>query len=100
VLELNKGGGIVAAFGTERVLSVQHWSDTQFSFTTTRHPEFRFTNGQFVMLGLNVDEPPLLRAYSITSANHEEHLEFLSIKIADGPLTAHLQHIRQAMRSW
>ncbi len=85
----------MAAIGTERVLSVQHWTDTQFTFTTTRDAGLRFENGQFVMVGLEVDERPLLRAYSIASANHEEHLEFLSIKVPDGPLTSRLQHIRE-----
>jgi ferredoxin--NADP+ reductase len=85
----------VAAIGTERVLSVRHWTDTQFTFTTTRDAGFRFANGQFVMVGLPVQTRPLLRAYSIASANHEEHLEFLSIKVPDGPLTSRLQHIRE-----
>jgi ferredoxin--NADP+ reductase len=85
----------VAAIGTERVLKVRHWTQTQFTFTTTRDAGFRFENGQFVMVGLNLDERPLLRAYSIASANHEEHLEFLSIKVPDGPLTSRLQHIRE-----
>jgi ferredoxin/flavodoxin---NADP+ reductase len=84
----------MAAIGTERVLSVRHWTDTQFSFTTTRDPGLRFENGQFVMVGLQAGQRPLLRAYSIASANHEEHLEFLSIKVPEGPLTSRLQHIR------
>ena len=84
----------MAAIGSERVLSVQHWTDTQFTFTTTRDAGLRFENGQFVMVGLHVEARPLLRAYSIASANHEEHLEFLSIKVPDGPLTSRLQHIR------
>ena len=85
----------MAAFGSERVLSVRHWTDTQFTFTTTRDAGLRFENGQFVMVGLHVNSRPLLRAYSIASANHEEHLEFLSIKVPDGPLTSRLQHIRE-----
>jgi len=84
----------LAALGTERVLEVRHWTDTQFTFTTTRHPGLRFANGQFVMLGLPLAERPLLRAYSIASANHEEQLRFLSIKVPDGPLTSRLQHLR------
>jgi ferredoxin--NADP+ reductase len=84
----------LAAIGHERVLAVRHWTDTQFSFTTTRDRALRFENGQFVMLGLAGAERPLLRAYSIASANHEEHLEFLSIKVPDGPLTSRLQHVR------
>ncbi|HEY6923021.1 MAG TPA: ferredoxin--NADP reductase [Steroidobacteraceae bacterium] len=85
----------MAAYGAERVLNVHHWTDTQFTFTTTRNSSLRFENGQFVMVGLQVENRPLLRAYSIASANHEEHLEFLSIKVPDGPLTSRLQHIRQ-----
>jgi ferredoxin--NADP+ reductase len=85
----------LAAHSHERVLSVRHWTDTQFTFTTTRNPGLRFANGQFVMVGLKVGDRPLLRAYSIASANHEEHLEFLSIKVQDGPLTSQLQHLRE-----
>jgi ferredoxin--NADP+ reductase len=84
----------LAAIGTERVLNIQHWTDSQFTFATTRNQGLRFENGQFVMVGLQIDNRPLLRAYSIASANHEEHLEFLSIKVPDGPLTSRLQHIR------
>ncbi|HET9642924.1 MAG TPA: ferredoxin--NADP reductase [Burkholderiaceae bacterium] len=80
--------------GTERVLHVHHWNDTLFSFRTTRDPALRFRNGHFVMIGLPVNGKPLLRAYSVASANHEEHLEFLSIKVPDGPLTSRLQHLK------
>lgn len=83
-----------AAFITETVLDVRHWTEDYFSFTTTRDDGFRFDNGQFVMIGLPVDGKPLLRAYSIASANWEEQLEFFSIKVANGPLTSRLQHIR------
>lgn len=81
-------------FSTETVTSVHHWNDTLFSFRTTRDPGLRFTNGQFVMIGLEVGQRPLLRAYSIASANYEEFLEFFSIKVPDGPLTSHLQHLK------
>ena len=84
----------MSAFNEERVLSVHHWTDKQFSFTTTRDPSLRFSNGHFTMIGLRVNGKPLLRAYSIVSANYEEHLEFLSIKVPDGPLTSKLQHIQ------
>ncbi|MBX3696186.1 MAG: ferredoxin--NADP reductase [Dokdonella sp.] len=84
----------MAAFNTERVLSVRHWNEFLFSFTTTRDAGLRFENGQFIMIGLLVDGRPLLRAYSIASANYEEHLEFFSIKVQDGPLTSRLQHLK------
>ena len=82
------------ALNRETVTSVHHWNDTLFSFRTTRNRAFRFDNGHFVMIGLEVDGKPLMRAYSIASANHEEHLEFLSIKVPNGPLTSRLQHIQ------
>ena len=85
---------VTAAFNTERVTSVHHWNDTLFSFRTTRDAGLRFHNGHFVMLGLEVEGRPLLRAYSIASPNYEQHLEFLSIKVPDGPLTSRLQHLK------
>ena len=84
----------MSAFNEEKVLSVHHWTDKLFTFTTTRDPALRFSNGHFTMIGLKVNNKPLLRAYSIVSANYEEHLEFLSIKVPDGPLTSKLQHIQ------
>ena len=79
---------------TERVLSVHHWNDSLFSFKTTRDPGFGFENGQFVMIGLDVEGRPLMRAYSIASPNYEDHLEFYSIKVPNGPLTSKLQHLQ------
>jgi len=79
---------------TERVTNVHHWNDTLFSFKTSRDTGLRFENGHFVMIGLPVEGKPLLRAYSIVSANYDEELEFLSIKVPDGPLTSRLQNIQ------
>ena len=84
----------MAAVSVERVLRVRHWNDTLFSFSTTRDASLRFENGQFVMIGLEVNGKPLLRAYSIASANYEENLEFFSIKVQDGPLTSRLQNLQ------
>lgn len=84
----------MVATATEHVIHVQHWNDTLFSFRTTRDPGFRFDSGQFVMIGLEINGRPLLRAYSIASANWEEHLEFFSIKVANGPLTSQLQNLQ------
>jgi ferredoxin/flavodoxin---NADP+ reductase len=78
----------------ERVLSVHHWNDSLFSFKTTRNGGLRFRNGHFVMIGLEVEGRPLLRAFSFANANYDDHLEFYSIKVPDGPLTSRLQHIR------
>ncbi len=84
----------MSALHQETVLSVHHWTDRLFSFTTTRDMGLRFSSGHFTMIGLTVNNKPLLRAYSIVSPNYEEHLEFLSIKVPDGPLTSRLQHIQ------
>ena len=79
----------------EKVISVHHWTNKTFSFKTTRNQTFRFKNGEFAMIGLRIDNKPLLRAYSVASANHENFLEFLSIKVPNGPLTSKLQHIKE-----
>ena len=85
----------MSAFNQERVTGVHHWTDSLFSFTTTRDPAFRFKNGQFTMIGLEVDGKPLLRAYSVVSPNYDDELEFFSIKVQDGPLTSRLQHLKE-----
>src|SRR5574343_213359 len=78
----------------ETVTDVYHWNESLFSFKTTRDAGLRFENGQFVMIGLEVNGRPLMRAYSIASPNYEEHLEFFSIKVPNGPLTSLLQNIK------
>ena len=102
VAELAPGAGADAAapppwaatLHAEKVLWVKHWTDRLFSFALTRPSSFRFRSGEFVMIGLPVNGKPLLRAYSIASPHYEEELEFLSIKVPDGPLTSRLQHIQ------
>lgn len=84
----------MSSFGQEVVTSVHHWNETLFSFKTTRDPGFRFKNGHFTMIGLEHEGRPLMRAYSIASANYEEELEFFSIKVPNGPLTSKLQKIQ------
>ena len=83
----------MSQFNRESVVSVRHWTDRLFSFRTTRAPSFRFRNGQFIMMGLEAEGRPLVRAYSLASANYEDELEFFSIKVPDGPLTSRLQRI-------
>ncbi len=84
----------MSAFDTEHVVDVHHWTDNYFSFRTTRSASLRFENGQFVMIGLLVEGKPLMRAYSLASANWEEEMEFFSIKVPNGPLTSRLQHLQ------
>ena len=84
----------MSTLNEETVVDVRHWTDRLFSFKTTRDPSFRFRNGEFTMIGMKVDGKPLLRAYSVASANYEDQLEFLSIKVPEGPLTSRLQHVK------
>lgn len=77
-----------------KVLSVKHYTDRLFSFTTERPASFRFRSGEFVMIGLMVDGKALVRAYSIASPSWDDELEFFSIKVPDGPLTSKLLHIQ------
>jgi ferredoxin--NADP+ reductase len=87
-----KAGG---AFFVETVTWVQHWTESLFSFRTTRDPSLRFASGQFVMVGLTKEDgKPLVRAYSIASPAWHDELEFYSIKVPDGPLTSRLQNIK------
>ncbi len=83
----------MAEIHKERVIDVHHWSDTLFTIKTTRDRSLRFRNGEFAMMGMEIEGKPLMRAYSMASANYEEHLEFYSIKVQHGALTSRLQHI-------
>jgi ferredoxin--NADP+ reductase len=85
---------IPAAYTLETVNTVHHWTDRLFSFTTTRAPSLRFRSGEFVMIGLPGAAKPLVRAYSIASPAWDDQLEFLSIKVQDGPLTSKLQLVQ------
>src|SRR3954471_14192682 len=89
------GPGKMSNFNQESVLSVHHWTDTLFSFTTTRDPSFRFRNGEFTMIGLKVGEKPLLGAYSVASAHYEDRLEFFSIKVPERPLASRVQDLEK-----
>src|ERR1700738_3819333 len=82
-------------FNQESVLSVHHWTDNLFSFPPTRDPSFRFRNGEFTMIGLKIGEKPLLRAYSVASANYEDRLEFFSIQGPDGSFYSRLPDLYQ-----
>lgn len=88
-----------AAFQTVAVRWVRHWNEHLFSFAVDRPASFRFRSGEFVMLGLPGDHAdgsgrPLMRAYSIASPAWSDEIEFLSIKVTDGPLTSRLQSVR------
>ena len=78
----------------ERVTEIIHWSDKTFSFKTTRDSGFNFRTGEFTMMGMMVNGKRIMRAYSMASANYDDYIEWVSIKLKDGPLTSHLQNIK------
>jgi ferredoxin--NADP+ reductase len=88
----------MAALRSEEVLSVNHWNDKLFSFTTTRDAGFRFESGHFVMVGMEIEGRPLMRAFSIASPHYDDRLEFLGVKVPGGPLTSRLQHVEPGMK--
>jgi len=81
------------SFHIQTVTWVKHWNEHLFSFAVDRPATLRFRSGEFIMLGLPGEARPLLRAYSIASPSYADELEFLSIKVDDGPLTSRLQKI-------
>jgi ferredoxin--NADP+ reductase len=86
---------IPAGVYAETVTAVQHYTDRLFRFRMTRPQDFRFRSGEFVMIGLMIDGKPLYRAYSVASPSWDDELEFFSIKVQDGPLTQHLQKVKE-----
>ena len=80
---------------SETVTSVHHYTDRLFKFRITRPISLRFRSGEFIMIGLPNAEKPVFRAYSVASPSWDEELEFYSIKVPDGPLTEHLQKIKE-----
>ncbi|MDX1823205.1 MAG: ferredoxin--NADP reductase [Thiohalomonadales bacterium] len=87
-------------YAEQTVTSIRRWSDRTFSFMTTRPAGFEFKNGEFVMLGLRPEGKLIPRAYSIVSTNRDEHLEFLSIQVPDGPLTSRLANVDKGNPIW
>ena len=79
---------------TVKVVDVEHYTDSYFRFRVERPEGFKFICGQFVMIGLMVEDKPIMRAYSIASADWDEEFEFYSIIISDGQLTSRLKDIK------
>ena len=84
----------IEKFSVEKILSVQRWTPTLFSFTMTRPAHFKFTAGQFARIGLMVQNELVARAYSVVSSPFDETLEFFSIVVPDGAFTSNLQHLK------
>lgn len=78
---------------TQPVTWVNHWSSNIFSFKCTKPIGFTFTAGEFVLIGLVIDDAKIIRPYSIVSPPAAKELEFLSVAVTGGELTSHLQKI-------
>lgn len=79
----------------ETILEVTHFTEDLFWFKTTKSDAWdkrNFKAGEFTMIGMGDDD--IQRAYSIANSPDDDYLEFLSIKVPDGPLTSRLQHIK------
>ena len=74
-----------------KVIEVQHYTDKLFRIRLERPRSYKFTAGEFVMIGM---EGTPKRAYSISSGPYDDWIEFYSIKVQDGPLTSKLQHVQ------
>jgi ferredoxin/flavodoxin---NADP+ reductase len=91
-------------YTAEKILWIHPWAPNLFSFRLTRFKGFRFTPGQFARLGVKKPDPNnpknpsgekiVWRAYSIVSADYDEHLEFYSIVVPGGEFTSELARLK------
>jgi ferredoxin--NADP+ reductase len=91
-------------YTAEKILWIHPWAPNLFSFRLTRFKGFRFTPGQFARLGVKKPDPGnpknpsgekiAWRAYSIVSADYDEHLEFYSIVVPGGEFTSELARLQ------
>jgi len=84
-------------YTTETITHVRPWTDSLFSFSTTRDRGYRFVPGQFARLGVKDEDTGSIvwRAYSIASAAHDEHLEFFSVVVPNGAFTSRLSRLKE-----
>lgn len=80
-------------YNLEKIKNIHHWDKNLFSLSFTRNKNFNFKNGEFVLIGININKKFIFRAYSILSSNYENHLEFLSVKIKNGEFTNRLKYL-------
>jgi ferredoxin--NADP+ reductase len=91
-------------YTAEKILWIHPWAPNLFSFKLTRYSGFRFVPGQFARLGVKKPDPNnpknpsgekiAWRAYSIVSADYDEHLEFYSIVVPGGEFTSELARLK------
>lgn len=81
-------------FTEETILWVKRHSPKHLTFAMTRPEHFRFAAGQFARLGFREGNGYIWRAYSVTSAEYDEVLEFFVILIEDGAMSAYFAAIQ------
>lgn len=84
----------------EKLISVQRWTDKLLSFKTSRPAGYRFTAGQFARLGLLINGTMVWRAYSITSAEDEDTLEYYVVVVPGGCWTSALNRLQPGATVW
>ena len=81
------------------VVENQHWTDQLYSLHI-KAPGVRFTAGQFGRLALDIDGERIARPYSFVNPPDAECLEFYSIIVPEGPLSAQLESLAAGDRIW
>lgn len=84
----------------ETITDLHRWTDGLFSFTTTKPPGYSFVAGQYARLGLSDDGGTVWRAYSMTSAPHDDYLEFYGIIVPGGLFTTKLKELKPGDPIW
>ena len=84
-------------FTVETITEVRPWTESLFSFRTTRDRGYRFVPGQFARIGVedHASGEKIWRAYSIASASYDEHLEFFSVVVPNGAFTSRLSRLKE-----
>ncbi|MDN5939204.1 MAG: ferredoxin--NADP reductase [Salinisphaera sp.] len=76
-----------------RVVENVHWTDSLYTLRIAADIA-PFKAGQFGRLALPVDDRPLGRPYSFVNPPQDEVLEFYSIVVQGGPISARLQRLQ------
>ena len=85
----------------ETLITVKHWTEKLYSFTTTRPATYQFTPGQYARLGLaDANGNMLWRAYSIVSGLKDDELEFYVIDVPGGAFTSILGSMQTGAAIW
>lgn len=83
-------------FTSETLTHLRPWTESLFSFRTTRDRGYRFVPGQFARLGVRGGDGEVVwRAYSIASSPYDEHLEFFSVVVPGGAFTSRLSRLAE-----